>query len=353
MLYVYLTALLLVMHFYDRTNVRNYIFYITSAFLFFVASFRGNGTGLADYDAYIRIYLGIADWADVVNPTEHVEIGFRILSYIGNYFELGGQYIIFMMGLISFVPVVYVINRYSPYKMLSLLVWFPYFMSMNMHSARTSVAVAFGLLFFITVYKKRRLASFFLFALSIGFHTTLALLSAVVLTRIKLTSLILLFVFCFLFSFFIGFPTLFANALSAVGLDVLSFRFLNYVNSEHYGYPMRIYDPRIMITTFAVYLIFLMRNKISDSLHVYFFKIFVIGAIFLVVFMDVTLLAWRLSYIYLIVGVLVVPYLLRYLLLNLVESQRVLCILLPSLYSVLSLLIAFSAQPYKIFLGAP
>lgn len=91
---------------------------------------------------------------------------------------LGEQYIIVAMATLALIPVTYIIYKYSPYKILSLLIWMPYFLAMNMQTSRTSVAAAFGLLFMILYYKKKMACSIIgfgdcrfisLFSFNIGF----------------------------------------------------------------------------------------------------------------------------------------------------------------------------------------
>lgn len=351
MFYLLLAASTFLLHFCDRTRMSTPIFYLFSLFLLLVMALRGNGTGLADYDAYIRIYSSIVDWLDVLNPTAHVEIGFRIVSFIGNTFNLGGQFIIVFMALASFTPVAFVIKRYSPYKLMSVVVWLPYIMSMNMQSSRISVAVGFGILFFICYYKKYRLLSLLCFLLAVSFHTSLILLVCTFLTRLRLSLLASIYFVLFLFSFLIGFSILFANILTLIGLDIIAVKFLSYVNSELYGYPMKVYDPRVLISIFMVSAIMLVKNRVSNPFHIYLFKLFVIGSMILIAFMDVTILAWRLSYIFLIIGVLVIPILSRYFLIHLTQTQKVGYLAFSGVYLVLGLIIGAVAQPYILFFG--
>lgn len=351
MFYVLLVTSAFLLHFCDRDRVSTPIFYLFSLFVLLTMALRGNGTGLADYNAYISIYLDIVDWYDVLNPTTHVEIGFRIVSFLGNTFNLGGQFIIVFMALASFIPVVLVIKKYSPYKLLSIVVWFPYIMSMNMQSSRISVAVGFGLLFFICYYHKHRLLSILCFILAVSFHTSLILLVCTFLTRLRLSVLASTYFVILFLSFLIGFSVIFASALSLIGLDVIAVKFLSYVNSEHYGYPMRVYDPRVLISVFMVAAIMLLNSKITNPFHTYLFKLFVIGSMVLVAFMDVTILAWRLSYIFLIIGVLVVPIVSKYFLTHLVRTQKLAYLAFPGMYLALGLIIAIVAQPYILFFG--
>jgi len=325
------------------------IFHLFSLFILLAIALRGNGTGLADYDAYIRIYSSIVNWYDVLNPTTHVEIGFRIVSFLGNTLNLGGQFIIVFMAFASFIPVALIIQKYSPYKLLSVVVWLPYIMSMNMQSSRISVAVGFGMLFFICYYKKYKVLSLLCFLLAVSFHTSLILLVCTFLTRLRLSWLASTYLILFLFSLLIGFSVFFAGVLSLIGLDVVAVKLLSYVNSEHYGYPMKVYDPRVLISLFIVTAVMLIRDRVTNPFHTYLFKLFIIGSMILIAFMDVTILAWRLSYIFLIIGVLVVPVISKYFVTHLARTQKIAYVAFPGMYLALGLVIAIVAQPYILF----
>ena len=187
------------------------------------------------------------------------------------------------------------------------------------------------------------------FLLAVSFHTTLFLLLFAFITRLKISTLAIVFYVLLFASLFFNFSALPANFLSLLGFDLLSVKLFSYINSEHYGYPMRIYDPRIIISFVMITLILLVKNKVTYQFHNYIFKIFIIGGVLLVAFMDVTILAWRLSYIFLVIGVIVVPVVARYLVVYLPTSEKVFYLALPVMYMGLGFIIAFVAQPFVFF----
>ena len=136
---------------FDGKKIDKILFIILTFVMLLFSAFRVGGVGLGDYDAYLRLYLLTDTFEKVINPEVHAEIGFRFISFLGNFFGFGEQYIIIVMAMLALIPVAYMIYKYSPYKILSLIVWMPYFLTMNMHSSRTSVAASFGLLF-ISLY---------------------------------------------------------------------------------------------------------------------------------------------------------------------------------------------------------
>ncbi len=85
----------------------------------------GQGT---DYYEYIMIYNSVDEEGSFfVNALAHGEIGWYILNLIG--VKLGMSFELFL-GLVSLVEMVFVrifIQRYSPYKILSLLLLYPTF----------------------------------------------------------------------------------------------------------------------------------------------------------------------------------------------------------------------------------
>ena len=182
--YILLLVAILLMTLFDGKKYDKIIFSLLVVWMFIFAAFRVGGTGTGDYDAYLRLYSLTDTFEKVINAEIHAEIGFRILSFFGNFLGFSGQYIIVVMAFLSIIPVTYVIYKYSPYKILSLLIWMPYFLTMNMHSSRTSVAAAFGLLFLISFAKRN--TSILYFVIACLFHYSSFVLIGVFLAKVRL-----------------------------------------------------------------------------------------------------------------------------------------------------------------------
>lgn len=339
---------------YDRTKFEKLVFVFLSFVLFIFSAFRVGGTGPADYDAYLRLYSKVASWENVVDPTIHAEAGFRILSYVGNAAGFDGQFIIFSMALLSAFPIMWVIHKYSCYRIISLLVWMPYFLTMNMHASRVSVAAAFGLLFIINYYYSKKIISLLFLLLAISFHSSAICLLLVFLTKLTYRQLMSVFCISIFFGFTMNPLILIADAFKLVGLDIISWMIVSYISSDDYGYPMKFYDPRIILGVVTIFLIYNIRKSIVDAFDNYVFKLFFIGMILIILFSSVTIIAWRLSYFYLISCVLVIPLICKYYNYRFSVSLGYIRVM-SNFYSLIYVLyvfpIVYNAQSYGFYLG--
>ena len=259
--YSFLFLLPFLFHFFDNTKLRLPLFYISSIYIFFIVCFRGTNTGDGDYGAYLRIYSLFDSWFAVLDPlTSHVEYGFRLISYLGNYFNFDGQFIFIVMGVLSLIPIYYIIKRYSPYLSLSLLLFVPSLFVFNMQASRVSVSVAIMLLAFYLIFEKKYIKSIILFIISLLFHASSVISLAIILVKLNIQKLF----FLFLIMLFIGitFPPipLIINFVNLIGLDFFSYKLSVYFSSDNYGYPMRLYDPRFLFMTSIIIFMSLIRR---------------------------------------------------------------------------------------------
>lgn len=352
----YIGVLLLLFYsvIFDRTKYEKVVFHFLSLILLAFCAFRVGGTGPADYDAYLRLYTKVANWEDVMDPTIHAELGFRLLSFIGNTVNYEGQFIIFSMALLSIIPVLWLINKYSYFPIASLLFWMPYFLTMNMHSSRISVAASFGLLFIVSFYKFKKINCLIFFLLALLFHSSAICLLLIFLTRLTYRTLLVSILLALLLSSVISPFILIADVFSLLGLEHIAWLIKSYISSEDYGYPMKLYDPRIILSLMSVFLIYNIRKSISLSFESYIFKVFFVGVILMLAFSSVTIIAWRLSYFYLVSCVLVIPLICKYYnfrFFNSLRCVRVMSIFFSFIYALYTLPIIIGAEPYSFYFG--
>lgn len=339
---------------FDGKKIDKIIFMGLVLWMLIISALRVGGVGTGDYEAYLQLYSLTDSFEKVINPEIHAEIGFRVLSFLGNYLGFESQYIIVVMAFLALLPVAYIIYKYSPYKILSLLVWFPYFLTMNMHSSRTSVAAAFGLLFIINFLGKKWFSALLSLIVSISFHSSALVLVLVLLARISLKKLLYILLFSFILLIVISPFELMIMLFNSIGLNKLSGFVQIYITSDEYGYPMKIYDPRIILGAGIVFLIFKSQRKISRYFNMNYFKIYIIGVLSMIVFSSVVIMAWRLSYFFLIVGVVVVPILAKVyneIICENIGSKRVMTFIFTILYFLYATPIVLNAEPYEFFLG--
>ncbi|MCR3930616.1 EpsG family protein [Aeromonas caviae] len=351
--YLILPFLFLFMCVFDKSKAEKPILAFLILFLLFFVGLREGGTGTGDYYEYIRLYEKIKTFDDIFNANIHAEIGFRYLSYIGNKFGFDGQFIIFVMAALSVIPVAFVIYKYSCYKILSLLIWYPFILTMNMQASRSAVAAAFGLVFIVSFFNKNHLKSVIFLALSLSFHTSAISLLAIYMTRISLQKL-LFAIFIILFScLFLNPLILLADLFNMMGLGIVSNKILNYMSSTDYGYPMRMYDPRILLNIFICFLIWHVKDKINDPLYINLCKVFCVGMFFMILFASITVISLRVSFLYLITGVIVIPIICQiynqgfYLQ---IKFKRVMSLFLSCAYVAYISVLAYMAEPYEFYL---
>lgn len=336
----------------DGKKIDKIIFIGLVLWMLIFSALRVGGVGTGDYEAYLQLYSLTDSFEKVINPEIHAEVGFRILSFIGNYLGFESQYIIVVMAMLALIPVAYVIYKYSPYKILSLIVWMPYFLTMNMHSSRTSVAAAFGLLFISLYYKKKWISALLCLAIAVSFHTSALILLCVFFVKFSLKKLSLILVFALSVLIFVSPFDLLISIFNILGLAHLSDFLLIYLASDDYGYPMKIYDPRIILGVCLVFLILKYQKYISQQYDMYFYKIYIIGVLLMIVFSSVVIMAWRISYFLLLISVIVIPWLAK-ILNNIVEknigSKRVASFIFTLVYVMYTTPIILGAEPYEFF----
>lgn len=338
---------------FDGKKLDKIIFIIFVLWMFILSAFRIGGTGEGDYDAYQRFYLAIDTFDKVINPDLHVEIGFRVLSFLGHLAGFSEQYIIIVMAALALIPVSYVIYRYSPYKLLSLLIWFPYFLTMNMHSSRTSVAAAFGLLFLLFLYEKKVFGALLSLMISVSFHSSSFILILAFLTTVSLKNLFFFSILIIPFSLLLSPLDMLMSILDIIGLDNISNSIRLYISSDDYGYPMVIYDPRILLNFGIVILIFLYRNTLFGYFKGYYSKLYIIGLILMLFFSNVVIMSWRVSYYFLLTGVIAIPFLLQVVNINIQRKynvRRIMSIIFMFIYVFYSVSIIINSLPYKFIM---
>lgn len=263
--YILLVLLIMSLQFIGGKRRLEFAFII----LFLFAAIRGNGNG--DYFTYIQYSKVIKSTSDVLNNNFPMEIGFRIISFIGNKLSLDSQFVIAVMNLISLSCVYAFIKEYSKDKMLSVLLFLPLYFQLDMHAARTAVSVGIGLWGFKYIKDKKIIKFTIIVILASMFHkTALILFLLYPLVKIKLadsTKIMISFVLLIVTNF-ISLKNivdliynLFPNKTIAISLS-------NYVVSERYGYEYSLLDPRfiLLLVTFIFSLYLLKNNDYIDSL---------------------------------------------------------------------------------------
>ena len=284
---------------YYRTNKMIYIKTIFIILFLFVAC-RGNGSG--DYFTYLEYSDQIRSIGDVLNYNFPMEIGFRLISYIKNLINAPDQFVIIVMAAISVGATYFMIVKTSNHMLLSVFIFLPIMLQFDMHATRSGVAASLGL---IAMYhfKNKNWKQFILFMImTISFHRSSLVILCIptyyfirekcyLTIRKEVKIQILLIIIAILPLFSIVF-----QVLPLLNIDNVLFQKLeNYLFFSRFSYPIKLYDPRIILS-FAIFLssaLVYYKTKKEDLHYVNVFSFF--GLLFMLLFKDSTFLSLRLS----------------------------------------------------------
>lgn len=284
---------------YYRTNKMIYIKTIFIILFLFVAC-RGNGSG--DYFTYLEYSDQIRSIGDVLNYNFPMEIGFRLISYIKNLINAPDQFVIIVMAAISVGATYFMIVKTSNHMLLSVFIFLPIMLQFDMHATRSGVAASLGL---IAMYhfKNKNWKQFILFMImAISFHRSSLVILCIptyyfirkkcyLTIRKEARIQILLIIIAILPLFSIVF-----QVLPLLNIDNVFFQKLeNYLFFSRFSYPIKLYDPRIILS-FAIFLSSVLvyyKTKKEDLHYVNVFSFFEL--LFMLLFKDSTFLSLRLS----------------------------------------------------------
>lgn len=301
------------------SNNRNkdILFACASILLFLFAALRGNGDG--DYFVYKNWYSLFTNLDKVLNSNFPMEIGYRFLSYILNLLHLDSQFIIISMSLLSVGLISLFIHKTSRLPLISLIIYFGFYMSLDMHHARQGIATAFICFAYQFYYQKK----FFLCGVFLIFGHCFHKSSVIVLAffivyqllfrkkGIKTNFGVLLILITLLIAKTIGFDSLIFSILDVLQFDYLSIKFNIYMNSDEYGYPFSLLDPRLLLLLLCYLLFSLGIKKITHSVGkkemIFYRDVVLVAALALIVLSEHTLLALRISYYFSILCVVSIP----------------------------------------------
>lgn len=276
-------------------NTKKYKFIMGTVLLFLFAALRGNGHG--DYFTYLSRGKNIISLYDVFHNHTAMEPGYCLIAYITNKLNLPAQCIIITMNLISITCICKFIKKYSSDWCFSLLLFLPLFFQFDMHAARTAVAISISTLSLEYVEKRKFIYfSIIIFIASLFHSTAWIVLPIYFLSYIKL-DLVLSLGIIIVEMFFvkvIGVDKIILTTLKYSGMDSFYSRYLTYVESVTYGYPFRLYDPRLLLVILIYVIAKICYRKTSRKenliINCCFFNI-----IFLILFSEHTFLAYRFS----------------------------------------------------------
>lgn len=278
--------------------------------LWFFAIMRGNGDG--DYFGYIEYSKNIDSFAMLFNNKFPMEFGFRFVAFFTNQLNLHPQTIFLAMNsLISFILVYYFKmkeNRQKQLYPLTLVLYLYFYIQFDIHATRTGVAMAFGLLFYKFLNRKSYVKAFMAIFLGFLFHKSSLVLVALPIIytfnkKYKVNLNFKIFGVMSLLILIIDIPNLTIWIFEILGMSNYALRLSTYLNSTKFGYPIPLYDPRIIYFSSIVFYDFFRNKKEDNNSNILLNLVLQTNVIIILSFRSSTSLALRLSsyYSYLII----------------------------------------------------
>ncbi len=286
-------------------RIKNFLFVLSGFLLIFFCAFRGDGNG--DYFTYIEYSKLITSFSDLMNFNFPMEIGFRFLSLIGNLLGLHQQFIIVSLAFISVGLVLIIVKKYSLNPNLSLVVFFPMFLMMDMHASRTAVSAVFGFLSIISMIEKKSKRSLFYFFLAISFHFSAIILVLLPFALLPLPILFLILIFSIIFSVSIGAYDLLVLIVDLIDNPLITYKFYNYLANPDYSHKLLMYDPRIIWPIIISVCSFSLIKVIKNHFLLKLMRVYIVGTCAFIFFSDFALFAIRLSHFFMITSIIIIP----------------------------------------------
>lgn len=155
----------------------NFIYLILSILLLFLLCFRfGQGT---DYFGYYYLYNQIDTFvSELSNFSVHGEVIWRLLQSLFKQFELSFELFVFLISFITINLTLFIINKKSPYKILSLFLLYPtFYLTYYFSGFRQGLVIASFLAIGLELlYRRKYLLYSMLFLFMSFIHTSAFLL---------------------------------------------------------------------------------------------------------------------------------------------------------------------------------
>lgn len=205
-----------------KVKRKSTVFYIFAAILIVMLCFRyGQGTDYHEYEKQFA-YVDRAG-SLLVNTLYHGEIGWYMLMLI--FKRLGASFSTYMgfISLLMIVPTVGIINRHSPYKVLSLLILYPtYYMTYYYSAVRQGVVIALFLSLGISFLTSKSYVKYYVLVFILAlFHTSAIVLAALpIVFKIREKKPGKWIIFAIVFAIIFGYTGLLNSLAIRLGIDV-------------------------------------------------------------------------------------------------------------------------------------
>ena len=223
-MYIFVGVLLTIFSIVELSNKRfrksNFVFYVLSLVLTVMLCLRyGQGTDYIEYQIQFQIIN--PDVETLVNQLEHGELGWFLMLLFFKKIGFNFDWFIIVLSLVMMTLTIKSIKRYSPYKILSLLLLYPtYFLTYYYSALRQGLVLCLFIFFGIKLLLEKKLFRYFLLVIVLClFHFSAFLLFFVPLVfSLKKNVMLFLFIVAFMLSIIIGYSGLLTNIFRAVGI---------------------------------------------------------------------------------------------------------------------------------------
>ena len=289
----------------------NFALFGSQLILFLFAAFRGDGSG--DYWAYLERGSQVKTFSDIFDNTTHLNTGYSFLAWIVNLFHFPSQVVVAMMNLISITAVGIIIKRFSTIPALSILVFLPFYFQFDMHAARTAVAISLVTLTIPYIIEKKFLRFLLVIIIASIFHPSALIAVGLWFApdiKIDRTLGIVLVTIAAIFAKLNWVEKTILFIFNKIHFNYGYQILISYIDSQKYGYALKLYDPRILL----LILIFVLsrygngENCAENRYRRFLRNTCFIAALIMVCFSQRTFFAYRLSAFYNIFTILLVPF---------------------------------------------
>lgn len=325
----------------DNQKLKKRLYILAIIQLVFILGFRLLGTVGKDWIYYSRYYNLQLDWnLTEILEYERYEIGFKLLTKGISIIFNNTQFYIFFIGLISTIPVAYIIYKYSRMPFLSLTLYIALdFYAFNFAGLRQGIAIAIIFFSYKYIIENKILKFIFCIILATLFHTSaIVFLPIYFIRKIKITKLKIVFFAIIAILIFIF--------KSQIFLIINSFFYDNYAISYTNSGNWMILCIMILVICYLFYKAVIRNNKNNQKLYV----ITTIGCMCML-FSSIVSDTLRIANYFYIFIILLVPEVLNCLKNNTTRNILIIFSIIVSagIYIYLLSIDSYSIVPYKLF----
>lgn len=246
-----------------------------------------------DYDNYFIHFNEINTFNDVIHT--NFEKGYSILLFIFKTLGLGFNSLLLFIAFLSIKLKTKVINRFSVFPEVSLLIYFLlFYINNDVEQIRHGISIAFcfySLVFFMKNNNQAKVKSLLLIILAISFHISALLFIPVYFLKDKKINkkvCIAIFIISFALSFINYF-----NILDYINNNFIHSLYLAEKIKIYANESMNLINTTLIIKTFILSIFYFNVYDSNNKLHRILFNVYFLGIIFTNIFNSIPILAAR------------------------------------------------------------